>query len=296
MVDPAAESEEPPSSASLAAEEGPEQVATQKVTVKVTGLIGTICTLSCFSDFRLREVKRAISKQMGWSTEAFDLIHGCSKLKNKAVKEIFLRELVEDAAEPTVALMLVKDHHRLQKDLQQALLCAASAGNYQKCEAAISAGLDVRAHGGDALLAAVQRGDLKILRLLREHRASLRCRDAQGRTPLLCAVEHGNVAMVEELLSMGAWPLAKLRDGRTAMYLACCGGNMEIVQCLLRHAERQDKGRGLARQLLDDFGPIRRRLLSQLAQVHGYPEIADFVTAAREAHLAEELKPLLDLL
>jgi ankyrin repeat protein len=72
----------------------------------------------------------------------------------------------------------------------------------------------------------------------------------EGYTSLMAAVERGDIDLIKRLLSQGAPINAKDRAHRTALMLACQKGNKEIVQCLLDGGADMHVLDGMKRSLL----------------------------------------------
>jgi ankyrin repeat protein len=70
-----------------------------------------------------------------------------------------------------------------------------------------------------ALHATAQRGPLRLLQLLLEHKADVQAADAQGVTPLHLAARSGNAQKVQCLLAAGAAHGAANSQGNTPLHL-----------------------------------------------------------------------------
>lgn len=84
-----------------------------------------------------------------------------------------------------------------------------------------------------ALLRATYHECEPIIRLLLQHGASIKARDARGTTALFWPARDDNVALVTFLLDQGADLEVRDVNGETAMLLAAMEGNTNTVQLLL---------------------------------------------------------------
>ena len=80
---------------------------------------------------------------------------------------------------------------------------------------------------------ACQEGNINIVRLLIERKASLNTADHKGASPLLVAVEAGAIDLVSMLLSAGASPCTYKNSGATCLHAAARRGHHDILSLLL---------------------------------------------------------------
>jgi ankyrin len=85
------------------------------------------------------------------------------------------------------------------------------------------------------LHAAVERGNIEILRILIEHGEDPTAAAGNGWTPLHVASSCGNVEVARFLIEHGADPTAQADDGRTPLVVATEVGNVEVIRILVEH-------------------------------------------------------------
>lgn len=84
------------------------------------------------------------------------------------------------------------------------------------------------------VLAAVRRGDLAMLRLLRDGGVPLDRPNRAGATALMIAAADGRVDLVTELLAAGASPTTAMADGWTALHFAAVSDRPPVCALLMR--------------------------------------------------------------
>jgi ankyrin repeat protein len=164
------------------------------------------------------------------------------------------------------------------------------------------------------LLRAVERGQLKVVTFLLDHKANIEVRDkrireqrAAGNTPLLVAAKQGNKEMVELLLNRGADinagasrinPGDPHGAGNTALHCAAELGYKNIAEVLLAH------GANVNARDVDQFTPLHFaaqkgfRAVGELLLAHGAdPNLKDD-PGETPLHLAVEAnsQPMVELL
>ena len=101
------------------------------------------------------------------------------------------------------------------------------------CAATPAAGANVRAD--ELLLDAAERGDLPAVHRMLQEGASVRHRDASGRTALLVATARNDVAIARVLMEAGADVNAQDAQRDSPLLLAGARGHTEIVKLALAH-------------------------------------------------------------
>jgi ankyrin repeat protein len=121
--------------------------------------------------------------------------------------------------------------------LEQRYLDAATRADTDVLAVCLDKGVDLGAKddfGRSALLlAAMSRGNLKVVELLRARGLSADDPDNQGRAPLAYAAGNGDLALVSYLIENGAVVDRKDWQGRTPLFDAAVGGNTATVERLL---------------------------------------------------------------
>jgi len=185
-----------------------------------------------------------------------------------------------------------------------ALMAAASAGDFKSVYELIRAGSNVNAttrNGVTALIAAAAKGHLAITKLLVGMGADLKARTTEpynvgikkpieavhkGTNPLLAASAHGHDRVVEFLIANGAEVNAEDDFGQDALYLAAANGHLNVVKILIANGA--------------DLYNMQAGTTALNATGHGtnptgdYPFIVDLIKAARkkqERQKSQEKKP-----
>ena len=91
----------------------------------------------------------------------------------------------------------------------------------------------VNKDGNPALILAMEKGYVEIVKLLLEAGANANARDKDGNYALILAMEEGYVGIVKLLLEAGANTNARDEYGWTALMNAARDGHVEIVKLLL---------------------------------------------------------------
>jgi uncharacterized protein len=110
------------------------------------------------------------------------------------------------------------------------------SGERDSALAAIKAGADVNATQGDgstALLWAVYKVDVELVRELLQHRANPNVRNKLGASPLAEAANLANAELVSLLLKAKADPNGSNEDGQTPLMLAARTGSLEVAKLLV---------------------------------------------------------------
>jgi ankyrin repeat protein len=124
--------------------------------------------------------------------------------------------------------------------LNEALLAAAEHGRIDSIKLLQTYGANLtyqsEEDGATAIAFAVQTGNIKLFKQLKESGARLdvRCRD--GSTLLMLAAEHGHTALVKKLLKQGLEPTEQDAEGNTALMRAARKGNIEVMTALSEHS------------------------------------------------------------
>ena len=85
----------------------------------------------------------------------------------------------------------------------------------------------------DALVQALDRGDLPRIERLVGGGADVNSRNGQGKTPLIVAAKAGDAALVRKLIAAGADVNQITDNGGTALMFAAIGGDLATVRALL---------------------------------------------------------------
>ena len=129
------------------------------------------------------------------------------------------------------------------------LMIAAAKCKKQAVDFLLSKGADpsLTTNAGRNLLhAAVEGGDVSIVKAMLLHDIPLDSTDNDGITSLMIAAALNNVKTVEFLLSKGADPFLKTNEGRTALFFTAQGFHTDVIKLML--------SRGLEIDSQDDQG------------------------------------------
>lgn len=114
----------------------------------------------------------------------------------------------------------------------------AGAGNKERIELFIKAGMDVNAKDNDgntALMRASAGDNFEMVRLLIKKGADLNARDNAGYTALIFASSKGDLELVTLLIKKGADVNASNNDGETPLMLASLKGDIAMAQLLIKN-------------------------------------------------------------
>jgi hypothetical protein len=116
------------------------------------------------------------------------------------------------------------------------LIRAIEKGQAEKALSLIQSGIDVNARegGGTALMEAVRRGSVQVVRALIAAHAAVNVPDSHGTTPLLAAVTARHREMVGMLIAAGADVNASDPRGDTPLIKTAFHGDAEICEALLK--------------------------------------------------------------
>ena len=112
---------------------------------------------------------------------------------------------------------------------------ACYAEDLIKCKELIEEGVDCNQKGKDGfpLIAAAEKGNVDIVRLLLEHGADTTKANESGETALLSASHHRHLAVVALIIQHGADKDTACFLNMTALYYAAQNGHLEVVRYLI---------------------------------------------------------------
>jgi len=123
-----------------------------------------------------------------------------------------------------------------QKDINDALIALAAAGNEEAVAALLEGGaaqVNGRGKGGvTALIAAVRKGYITVANLLLEKGADIDAKDFGSWTPLMHAAHLGHTEIVRSLLKRGADAYWVDENGHDAAILARWGGSVKAAEII----------------------------------------------------------------
>ncbi|OXV05084.1 hypothetical protein Egran_07148 [Elaphomyces granulatus] len=136
----------------------------------------------------------------------------------------------------------VPDPGEAQRKTREALIVAVERGDVETVRLCVGQGADPNLcdeDGSTLLHMAAAFGHGETLRLLLEYGASIVAQDTEGWTALMQAADHGHLGICALLLEYGADPQdGALRNaGETALVLAALRGDLEIVRLLLERTD-----------------------------------------------------------
>jgi len=114
------------------------------------------------------------------------------------------------------------------------LILAAYRGNFEVAKYLITIVKDINYQSpeGTALMAAVMRSDIELIRLLIEKKTNLDATNKTGVTALMLATQFKNIEIIKLLLQHNANKLLKDIEGKTAFEYAVNTNNDSIIQLL----------------------------------------------------------------
>jgi hypothetical protein len=152
------------------------------------------------------------------------------------IRESDMEEVVERKSEES----LVKEGFGRQKEVDGALMAAASKGKNRVLKRLLAQGANPNAigeGGKTALIIAAQENKLKAVKLLVEAGAYVNVQDEDGLTALILASGKGNRRMVEFLIGKGADPSIKSKDGLIAQDIAFRSRRVKLARFLGQYVE-----------------------------------------------------------
>src|SRR5919199_4076422 len=117
----------------------------------------------------------------------------------------------------------------------QALMRAVDEGDVARVRVLLAAGADPNAaaeYGETALMRAVSKGDLEVVEVLLDAGGDVHAKSENGFTPLFMAVFFGHVEVARALLARGSDPSEPTHVNTTAEKWARSWGSAEIVRLL----------------------------------------------------------------
>ena len=126
----------------------------------------------------------------------------------------------------------------------------AGAGNRERVELFLKAGMNVNAKGNNgytALMFSSADDNFEVVKLLIEKGADVNAKDNNGYTALMFASAKENLAVATLLIKKGADVDAKNNKGETALMMASLRGNFNMAQLLIEKGAdinaKNDKGK-----------------------------------------------------
>ena len=169
-------------------------------------------------------------------------------------------------------------------DRDAQLIRAAEAGDATQVRALLAQGASVKARdarGRTALLAATQGNRVEAARLLIEAGADVNAQDDIRDSPYLLACARGYIEILRMTLKAGADLKSTNRYGGTALIPACHYGHIEAVRELLKTAIDVDHVNNLGwtalleAVILGDGGAAHTEIVRRLVVAKANPNIAD---------------------
>ena len=174
-----------------------------------------------------------------------------------------------------------------------ALIAAAGAGQVERVRQLLKGGASVRerdASGRTALLAATQGNHEAVAKLLIDAGSDVNAQDQQLDSPYLLAGARGYLGILRMTLAAGADLKSTNRYGGTALIPACHYGHVETVRALLAtgidvdHVNKLGWTALLEAVILGDGGPKHTDIVRLLLDARADPHIADRDGATALAH------------
>jgi ankyrin repeat protein len=184
----------------------------------------------------------------------------------------------------TLALAVVEPSAGQAPDRDAQLIRAAEAGDAAQVRTLLAQGASVRARdarGRTALLAATQGDRVETARLLIEAGADVNAQDDIRDSPYLLAGARGYLEILRMTLKAGADLKSTNRYGGTALIPACHYGHIETVRELLKTAIDIDHVNNLGwtalleAVILGDGGTAHTEIVRLLVAAKANPNIAD---------------------
>jgi len=174
-----------------------------------------------------------------------------------------------------LAMLWLLPPHGLRAEILKdiAIIEAAKGGGIAEARGAFLKGESVnsRSRGGTpALVAAVEHGNISVLRFLLDEGANPDLPDRRsGRSGLLIAAESGDTAMVRMLLEAKADPNRADRQGETPLMKAARAGAAEAVQLLIKAGADVNATDYAGHTAVWHAGDARQARIAQLIQQAG---------------------------
>ena len=131
---------------------------------------------------------------------------------------------------------------------ERLVICSASSGNAKVLNLLMRAYPKLDSWKNSALIAAVQYGHAKVVKILLNKGAHVDYKDSEGATPLIIASRNNNFEIVKLLIKKGADVNARDTLGTTALMFAARNNNIEIANQLIVEGahidEKDDVGTG----------------------------------------------------
>ena len=122
----------------------------------------------------------------------------------------------------------------LNENQSSTLILACYRGNIEVAKFLIANIKDLNYNSGmgTALMGAVYKNQLELVKLLLEKKANPNLIDANGASALILATQNGNLEMIKLLLKYNADKTLKTKEGKTAFEFAVFSGNENIINSL----------------------------------------------------------------
>lgn len=122
----------------------------------------------------------------------------------------------------------------LNENQSSTLILACYRGNIEVAKFLIANVKDINYNTGmgTALMGAVYKNQVDLVKLLLENKANPNLVDANGASALILSTQTGNLEMIKLLLQFKADKTLKTRDGKTAFEIAAFSGNELIINAL----------------------------------------------------------------
>jgi len=191
--------------------------------VTVVGASGNALKLYGVTDLKMSEtmvVREATLNKIIYSLAVFILLPSCVLVSGCKDKESYKKEMARKGIAYSA----------------DSFLNEVGAGNKERIELFIKAGMDINAKGNNgytALMVALMNDNPEIVKVLLEKGADVNARSNAGYTALMFVSSKGNMGATKVLIKKGADVNAKNSDGETPLMLASLRGNVDVAKLLI---------------------------------------------------------------